>query len=284
MSNVSLFDASDASVAESLLQAGADINAQNSELMTPLMYNDREDVAAFLIAQGADVNLFSRNGCTALHVWARKSLRIVKLLVEAGADMNVVTDSGMSVLSATIWQDIFEYLIDRGINVNLVNDQGQTIMHERLKPKYLHMVIKAGGNVHARDKAGRTPIFCYTCDESITHLINAGADVHVRDEIGNTVLHYPYVCANALEIFISKGVDVNSRNILGYTPLMFAKEAEACEVLLRHGADLNAKLANGKNAYDILSFFGYESLPVLVMNGIDCNVPEVLFLHFITII
>ena len=52
-----------------LLSKGADINAKDSEGITPLLlaiYTDRNEIAAILIAQGADVNASAHDGTTPL--------------------------------------------------------------------------------------------------------------------------------------------------------------------------------------------------------------------------
>jgi ankyrin repeat protein len=52
-----------------LLQAGHDINIVNGKRVTPLMsasFGDRLDVLRFLLEQGADVNIRSKRGKTAL--------------------------------------------------------------------------------------------------------------------------------------------------------------------------------------------------------------------------
>ena len=65
------------------------------DLFTPLQhaaYFGQEEIAAYLIRRGADVNVASGLGWTSLHLAARRGrLEIVKLLVEHGANVDAKT-------------------------------------------------------------------------------------------------------------------------------------------------------------------------------------------------
>jgi hypothetical protein len=81
----------DASAAQRLLAAGADINIQDQSGQTALIYACRSPKASpavvkLLLASGADVNVRSRNGYTAL-LWAqtRNDADVIRLLRRAGA-------------------------------------------------------------------------------------------------------------------------------------------------------------------------------------------------------
>jgi hypothetical protein len=81
----------DVSGAQRLLAAGADVNTQDQNGQTALIYGCRSPQASpalikILLASGADVNVRSRNGYTAL-LWAqnRNDAEIIRLLRRAGA-------------------------------------------------------------------------------------------------------------------------------------------------------------------------------------------------------
>lgn len=91
-----------------LLQAGADVNAQNIRDHTALIwaagYNENPkvtEVIKLLIQAGADVNARADNGETAL-MWATKnnfnSAEIIATLLRAGADASIKNNDGKTAL------------------------------------------------------------------------------------------------------------------------------------------------------------------------------------------
>jgi hypothetical protein len=81
-------------------------------------FNDRKDVAEFLLANKADVNAKSANGSTPLHLPAAKGNKdIVELLLANNADINALDNEGWSpVHSAVVWEhkDIQDLLVAKG--------------------------------------------------------------------------------------------------------------------------------------------------------------------------
>jgi hypothetical protein len=77
-----------------------------------------EDIAEFLIKNGANVNAQNNAGATPLmYACFENNLNMVKLLVKYGADVNAKTKYG-TPLTSTDDEDIEEYLISKGAKVN----------------------------------------------------------------------------------------------------------------------------------------------------------------------
>lgn len=144
-----------------LLDHGADINARESwGQTTPLMWavaENHADVARLLIERGADIEarsvfvppdtgrgfegglprprrdeevgpvIFASGEFTPLHLAARDGhMDSVKVLVEAGADVNAIAADGKNALGLAIFNgsyDIADYLVDAGSDVNQADAQ-----------------------------------------------------------------------------------------------------------------------------------------------------------------
>ena len=91
-----------AAVLKWLIDAGVDVNKQNSIGITALQYAAQEGhtrIVMDLIKAGADVNLAMEKGVTPLHQAAHKGHDgIVVALITAGADINKVTTHGKTAL------------------------------------------------------------------------------------------------------------------------------------------------------------------------------------------
>ena len=93
-----------ATIAATLIAAGADVNAKNDHGWTPLQVAARS-VVSVLLAAGADVNARDNVGLTPLHRAAQAGFAtIAATLIAAGAEVNAKNDHGWTPLRGT-WDD-----------------------------------------------------------------------------------------------------------------------------------------------------------------------------------
>lgn len=162
-------------VISTLLNAGADVNAQDMSGTTPLMYavggNANPDVLTTLLKAGADVNAQEKSGQTPLAQAAEfnQNPEVITVLVKAGADLNALDKHGATPLMSAA--------------------------AENKNPAVILALIDAGADLNARDpKYGATSLMLAAMrnqnPEVVTTLLKAGADGKAKDNRGLTAFDY----------------------------------------------------------------------------------------------
>ena len=94
--------------------------------------HDDISVVKLLIDKGADINLVNKNNTTALLIASsRNKTEIVKLLIENGADVNAVNIYNHTALQRAVYhsyKEIIKLLVDNGADINFVNNAGKKII------------------------------------------------------------------------------------------------------------------------------------------------------------
>lgn len=111
------------------------VNSYSSDGFAPLglaCYFGHEEIARYLLLKGAEVNAPSQNGYNVypLHsAVAANNLDITKILLEAGATVNIAQQSGVTPLHSAASHGNIEMLIlllEAGAAVNVKSDDGRT--------------------------------------------------------------------------------------------------------------------------------------------------------------
>jgi len=120
---------------EVLIANGADINAASNDGMTAFIYATNEGHTAtvkVLIAKGADINAANNRGNTALmYASINSHTAIVKVLIAKRADINAASKRGMTALMLAAVTDhmaTVEALIANGADINTVDNDGATAL------------------------------------------------------------------------------------------------------------------------------------------------------------
>lgn len=154
-------------MAKLLLDAGAQINAQDEQGNTPLQFafaTGKLEIAKLLISRGADV---SKAPQTALRMAVKNgSVDLAKLLIEAGADINARDEEGNTPLHHAVavssWStDLAKLLIEAGADINAPDKQGATPLHLAVATWYLEMaelLVSKGADVSAINQQGKSPL------------------------------------------------------------------------------------------------------------------------------
>ncbi|XP_070841233.1 histone-lysine N-methyltransferase EHMT2 isoform X4 [Chaetodon trifascialis] len=239
-----------------LVQAGAQVDAKDKDLRTPLLeaiINNHIEVARYLIQNGACVYHTEEDGYTGLHHAAKLgNQEIVSMLLETGqVDVNAQDSGGWTPV---IWAaehkhvDVIKALLNRGADVT-INDKELNVC--------LHWAAYAG-NVDIAEL-----------------VLNSGCSLASVNMHGDTPLHIAaregYL--ECVTLFLSRGADIDIMNREGDTPLTLARADTPVWVALQ----INRKLRRGITnrmlrteriiCSDIAQ--GYENVPIPCVNAVD---------------
>ena len=230
---------------------------------------------------------------------SRFNTAILKLLLDAGADIHVVDKNGEGVWEhiatseaylasdgCVKYEELVRGFIDRmiahGATLPPADDNGWTILMyaaDHCAAVLLSFLIESGCDVNARTNDGSTALMVAQSAEVIKRLIGAGADVNAHNDEGWTALHSVFIPGDdlfsyqetprSLKYLIDAGADVNARNCEGITPLMLwaaeDQSREAFQLLKDAGVDIAAIDNNGHSVLmHAASIFsdGFGSYPI----------------------
>jgi hypothetical protein len=153
------------------------------------------------LRRGADVNVSDADGYTALHYGARcGDVRVVRALLNAGANVNARTRQGVTPLMSSI---------DMMCG----------------KPEVTLMLIRARAKVNATDSDGNTALQIATTESSVEvmkELLKRGADPNsLSNATGERPLHVASLngLSDRVALLLTFGADVKLRNARGETAL-----------------------------------------------------------------
>ena len=184
-----IIEKGDIEAVRKLIASGADVNARDKDGSTALMRAAgirKTEIVRVLLEHGADVNARDEWGETALAKvpncvggfdiaddgtveitlpkQGKRELEIFKMLVEAGADINVKDRRLFTALTYAASDGDLKavgFLLDLGADINAKNGIGRTPLTEAAwggHSKVVRFLLEKGADVNAKDNAGETAL------------------------------------------------------------------------------------------------------------------------------
>ena len=284
--NTALYEAvsqNHADVVQVLIDAGADIEEEDSDGRTPLLRAcmvGSLDAVRVLVKAGAKPRVRDRYGDTCLITASRAGhTEIVRYLVDLGqVDVDQVRthrcgNTALHVAVAGARADVVQVLIDAGADIEKKDSMGYSPLLLGCCKSYANHVVKvlvrAGADVGARDRDGKTCLMVASaggCTEIVKSLLcMAEVGLDLVDAEHWTVLHHAVASyelfkhhavdkqhATVIQMLVDAGADVEAKSELVCSPLMMAcraGEVHIVRMLLEAGARLHIQ-GNGNIRFD----------------------------------
>lgn len=227
----------------------------STPLMCAALYGDAAALRQ-IIEQGADVNAANDAGATAL-MWAIEDPEKVRLLLEHGADANARSVENQTPMKIALGNPgsaaVVKLLLDHGVNLDSKTYRdGTPFAGAGGDEGILHLLIEHGADL-TRLSDGLGPALRSDCAACVNMLIPSVSNAKLSSLM---ILAAGVRDARAFEILLDHGADPKTAMPgLGLTSLMYAADAEVgpadrVKTLIDHGADVNARTADGSTALD----------------------------------
>lgn len=186
------------------------------------------EAVKILVEAGADVNMKNADGNTAI-IYAGTNVDVVNYLIDNKARVNSLSKRLENALFIN-FKDINALisLIDNGIYLNQRSDSGHYPLTEALsdsKFDVAKVLIERGADVNVTNNSGYTPLHHAIKNknlEMVRLLVEYGADIFHEDQYGRNYITTAAQegCIEIIEFLTLKKVNINHQNDSGETPLM----------------------------------------------------------------
>ena len=223
------------------------------------LFKDAPDLSSefrdFLPGVGAANKPALRNyGLSLLHRASRRGqVEIARMLIERGVDVTAQNNDGWAPLHLALVYgevEVARMLIERGADVTAQNNDGWTPLHlasQRGQVEVARMLVEHGADAAAQSKHRETPLHLALqwgqVDAGCMLIEHGRADVTAQNNDGDTPFH--------LMSSWEETILVSARS--SWAGTISQAYAEVALMLLKHGADINARNKNGFTPSDIAS-------------------------------
>ncbi|OPB40228.1 hypothetical protein A0O28_0003070 [Trichoderma guizhouense] len=283
-------DNHDDALARLLLKEGADIEAKNSKGQTLLLWaveNGYDSAVRMLLGAGANMSTKNKRQTASRVIASRDAKTMLQSILNLNPHTHVRRQSGSVALLTAVQfkrEEILRLLQDAGANMNHKDDRGWTLLfhavHRDNEGTIINMLLDGKIDVNAKDKSGKTALFIAIDrrDESkIYPPLYREADSSTTDTESRLPFIYSSQHSNmvAIELLLEKGADINATDECERTPLLYAiiySMSNVIKLLIDRGADVNARDRNGWTPLLAAVHFGRDKAVKLLLDTGNINI------------
>lgn len=256
-------------IADLLKKYGSEINYKDKNGRTPLFYADNPESLKWLIKNGAKMNVKDNNGQTALYKQVQAGrLNLTKGLIKYGADVNITDNRNLPPLAYAKHINMMKLLLENGANPDVVTPKGSTILQNCAETNNLEAVFHLTNykaNPNLQDKENRVPLDVTKDNDVRAVLLAAGANPNYRPYLIESLK------TNNAEFFnylLESGANPDIQDSTGKTAVFFIKNKEELETLKKYNANINHYNKDGYTPLLHFTLLGdKEKVKLLQLNG-----------------
>ena len=289
-----------------LVEFGADINAKNNKLETPLHFAaafNHEEIVRLLIELECEANCEDSLTKSPLHCaikWSNS--KVIEMLLQYGFAVNqkccreettplhVAVDYGFEFLGSESVH-IPQLLLQHGADREAKNALGETPLASAVEINegnfsLVRFFLLEGSSPDAKNKFGTTPLMKAVrnavgrrCTKIVEVLLEHGSSVNTIDQYGRSPLHFIPSCADVeiCQLLLDYGPDVNLSDDNGETPLHVAASGnpEIVQRLLQQGAHVGSLDRDNRCPLHAAAYGGdCRSVKLLIQHGADVQLAD----------
>lgn len=201
---------------------------RSTEFFRAIEHGSVGDVLASL-KSGVDPNSLDKNGWAALFRSFLGKMAIPKILIDAGANVNIMCNGKWTPLHQASYTgnlEMVKFLLNSGADVNAKDDEDLTPLHYASQfvgdPEVLQAILMYSPHINSQSKNGWTPLHTAAYNNNaITSyfLLKAGANPNLQDDGGWTPLHWAARNGNVqlIRILLNADAEFSIKDHSGHT-------------------------------------------------------------------
>ncbi|MBN8828950.1 MAG: ankyrin repeat domain-containing protein [Sphingobacteriia bacterium] len=268
----------------------------NKEFIISIEKNDIGKIKE-LISQNVELKSFKIDYQLKIPLFTairKGNLKVIKLLLDKGADINIQDDSGNTALHIAVYENnpgIMKFLLDRGANPYISNSDSAAPIHLAIDKNYqgkefIEILCKKNFNLNIQNNCGFTP-FSYALYHdkkgAMAVMVDYDINLNIQNVEGKTVLHFCRdMPASVIDLLLDLGGDLTIKDKYGNTPhhyIVNSYNFHAIDRFFENDSYINIQNDQGETPLNYFISNSHPSntniLSFLLQKGADVNMPDI---------